>query len=61
MVEIAVEPSYKEIVCESQNPRGADGIVCSDVSHNGNLRSDSNIGTEEFAEERSERSVLPRP
>ena len=37
LIEIPIEPSNKEIVCQCQDPRRADRVICSDVRHNGEL------------------------
>lgn len=51
------EPSGEEVVQESENPAGPDGIIRADVGGNGELLREVNIREEERSEQRRKRAA----
>ncbi len=59
-VEIAVEPSDGEVIGSRHDPGCANGIVCTDIRHDGDFGGEPDVGKQELAEKRRERS-FPDP
>jgi len=57
LVEVSVEPTDGEVVDNSEQPGGTDGVVGTDVGNNGNLGGETNVGDQELAEEVGERTT----
>ena len=55
VVQEAVEPADSEVVEQRQDPGRADGVVSTDVSHDGEFRRQRHAGPDEVAEELGER------
>lgn len=54
MVQVTIEPTNEEVIGKRQDPGSTNGIVGTDISHDGNLGSETNVGSEELLEERRE-------
>ena len=56
LVKVSVKPADGEVVGNGQNPRRADCVVGANVGDDSDLGGHANVGEQEFAEKRGERS-----
>ena len=53
---MAVKPTDQKVICQRQEPGGANGVVGADVSHDGQFAWQWHVGAHEHSEERGERT-----
>ena len=59
LIDLIDEPTDNQIVGQCERDRRGDGIVCADVSNDGDFRGDLDVRTQEFAKERRDGSTSP--
>ena len=52
MIEEAIHPAHEKVVQDGSDPSISDGVVCSDIGHDSDLRPNRHIGGYKFLEKR---------